>query len=94
MEDSELLKVVESHSVRINNLECKVNNCQKMHHMVERHHEKLILHDDKMQMIMKKLLELHTDLQNLASVRQHIMTAFAALGGAVAAYLIHFLPHL
>ena len=94
MEETELLKVVESHSVRINNLECKVNNCQKMHHMVERHHEKLSLHDEKMQMIMKKLLELHTDLQSLASVRQHIMTAFAALGGAIAAYLIHFLPHL
>ena len=94
MDNSELLKIIESHSVRINKLECKVNNCQKMHHMVERHTEKLLLHDEKMQTIMKKLLELHTDLQNLASIRQHIMTACAALGGAIAAWLIHFLPHL
>ena len=94
MEKSELLKVIESHSIRINDLECKVNNCQKMQHMIERHSEKLVLHDEKMQLIMKKLLDLHNDLQELASVRQHIMTAFAALGGALAAYLIHILPHL
>ena len=94
MEQSELLKVIESHSVRINDLECKVNSCQKIHSMVKRHHDKLLIHDDKMQMIIKKLLELHKDLQNLARVRQHIMTACAALGGAIAAWLIHLLPHL
>ena len=94
MENSELLKMIESHAVRINELEYKVNNYQKMHHIVEKHSEKLVLHDEKMQTIMKKLLELHTDLQNLASIRQHIMTACAALGGAIAAWLIHLLPHL
>lgn len=94
MEQSELLKVIESHSMRINELECKVNNCQKVHYIVEKHGEKLVLHDEKMQIIIKKLLDLHNDLQNLASIRQHIMTACAALGGALAAYLIHILPHL
>ena len=94
MEQSELLKVIESHSMRINELECKVNSCQKIHSMVKRHHDKFLIHDDKIQMIIKKLLELQENLQNLASVRQHIMTACAALGGAIAAWLIHLLPHL
>ena len=90
----EILNLIEQQSNRINRLEEKFNQLQYVHSKLEKHDETLILHDQKMQAIMKKLLELHADLQNLASVKQHIMTAFAALGGAIAAYLIHFLPHL
>lgn len=94
MEKIELLQVIENHSNRLNNLENRVNEFQCLYYRVDKHSEKLTIHDEKMQTIMKKLLELHIDLQNLASIRQHIMTACAALGGAIAAWLIHFLPHL
>ena len=90
----EILNLIEIQSNRINRLEDKFNEFQYVHSKIDKHDEILMLHDQRMQTIMKKLLELHADLQNLASVRQHIMTAFAALGGAIAAYLIHFLPHL
>jgi hypothetical protein len=93
-EKVEMLALIQQNSIRISNLEEKYNKFQCVYTKLEKHDETLLLHDQRMQTIMKKLLELHTDLQNLASVRQHIMTAFAALGGAVAAYLIHFLPHL
>ena len=94
MEETKLLKIVENHSNRLNTLEQKVNDFQCLYYRVDKHSEKLTIHDEKMQLIMKKLLDLHNDLQELASVRQHIMTACAALGGALAGYLIHILPHL
>ena len=90
----EIIALLEQHSMRINRLEEKYNKFQCVYSKLEKHDETLIMHDQRMQTIMKKLLELHTDLQNLASIRQHIMTACAALGGAIAAWLIHFLPHL
>lgn len=92
MNDSkkEILNIIESHSSRINSLEERVNNLHYVHHKIEKHDETLLLHDHRLQVIMKKLLELHEDLQKLASTRQHVATAFAALGGAIAAYLIHF----
>ena len=90
----EILKLIENQSNRINRLEEKLNEFHYVHLKLDKHDETLLLHDERMQTIMKKLLELHTDLQNLASVRQHIMTACAALGGALAAYLIHILHNL
>ena len=90
----EIINLIEQQSNRINRLEDKFNEFQYVHSKLNKHDETLLLHDQRMQTIMKKLLELHTDLQNLASIRQHIMTACAALGGAIAAWLIHFLPHL
>ena len=94
MEKIEIIQIIKNHSNRLNILENKVNKFQCLYHKVDKHSEKLNIHDEKMQTIMKKLLELHTDLQNLASIRQHIITACAALGGAIAAWLIHLLPHL
>lgn len=90
----EILNLIEKQSNRINRLEDKFNEFQYVHSKLDKHDETLILHDQRMQTIMKKLLELHTDLQNLASVRQHIMTACAALGGAIAAWLLHVISHL
>lgn len=89
----EVINLIEQQSNRINRLEDKFNEFQYVHSKLNKHDETLLLHDQRMQTIMKKLLELHADLQNLASVRQHIMTAFAALGGAIAAWLIHFSSH-
>lgn len=89
----EILNLIEHQSQRINRLEDKFNEFQYVHSKLNKHDETLLIHDKRMQTIMKKLLELHTDLQNLVSIRQHIITGCAALGGAIAAGLIHFLPH-
>ena len=90
----EILNLIEKQSQRINRLEDKFNEFQYVHSKLNKHDETLLLHDQRMQTIMKKLLELHTDLQNLASVKQHIMTACAALGGSICAYLLHAISHL
>ena len=92
-ENIEMLALIQQNSIRISNLEEKYNKFQCVYTKLEKHDETLLMHDQRMKTIMKKLLELHTDLQHLASIRQHIMTACAALGGAIAAWLIHFLPH-
>lgn len=91
MEHTKVIEILENHSARLNSLEGRVNTLHYMHHKIEKHDETLLLHDSRLQMIMKKLLELHEDLQQLASTRQHVATAFAALGGAIVTYLIHFL---
>ena len=51
----EILNLIEKQSNRINRLEDKFNEFQYVHSKLDKHDETLILHDQRMQTIMKKL---------------------------------------
>lgn len=86
-----ILDKLENHALRIKTLEEKnkiIDNWEVRFNKLETRMEKF---EQDQRAIILKLMESIEMIKQIGSVRNHILTAMAALGGVIAAYLIHLI---
>lgn len=86
MQLSSKVSALESKIEKIQYLQDKIDSLQNNH---KNYDKTMLYHKTEIERQQKLIEQIHIDLQKLGSVKSHILTACAALGGGLATWLIH-----